>query len=84
MLSITISCWLPLIFSRRPLTNDQFKKIRALKISGLILHPTYQRYLEGAGLDRSSVAGAAEWNEQIGRMYDEAREAMVELGIVLN
>lgn len=47
-------------------------------------HPTYQRYLNGAGLGADSVAGAAEWNAQIARLYAQAREAMIELGIVEN
>ena len=36
--------WLPLIFSRRPLTDEQQQKIEELDLKGLILHPTYQRY----------------------------------------
>lgn len=44
-------------------------------------HPSFQTYLEGAGLESSSVAGAAEWSQQITSMYEQAREAMVELGI---
>jgi len=44
--------------------------------------PGFQSYLEGAGLDERSVAGALEWDAQIDRMYERAREAMVELGMV--
>jgi penicillin-binding protein 2 len=35
--------WLPLIFSRLPLPEDDRKKIEALAMPGLILLPTYQR-----------------------------------------
>ena len=47
-------------------------------------HPTYQTYLNRAGLDASSVSGAAEWDAQITRMYEQAKHAMIELGIVQN
>lgn len=40
--------WLPLIFNGRPLNENQVKTIKEADVSGLILHPTYQRiYPEG-------------------------------------
>lgn len=45
-------------------------------------HKVYQNYLSGNGLDASSVAGAAEWDRQIRRMYNDARAALEELGMV--
>ena len=45
-------------------------------------HPSYLDYLKGAGLDASSVAGRLPWQAQIDRLYEQAREAMVTLGIV--
>ncbi|MFT5466882.1 MAG: penicillin-binding protein 2 [Verrucomicrobiales bacterium] len=40
--------WLPLIFTNRPLTEEQRGKVAEAKFPGLILHPTYQRiYPEG-------------------------------------
>jgi putative tricarboxylic transport membrane protein len=45
-------------------------------------HPTYQSYLKGAGLDLGSVAGREVWDAQIDRLYRQARDAMIELGII--
>lgn len=47
-----------------------------------LAHPAYQSYLKGAGLDPRSVAGREAWNAQIARLYQDARQAMIELGIV--
>lgn len=45
-------------------------------------HPSYRRYLTGAGLDPASVGGREVWDAQLARLYRQAREAMIELGIV--
>ncbi len=45
-------------------------------------HETYQNFLVGSGLDVQSVAGSETWNAQIARLYRDARQAMIELGIV--
>lgn len=45
-------------------------------------HKSYQSYLAGSGLDASSVADRETWNAQIARLYRDARQAMIELGIV--
>jgi tripartite-type tricarboxylate transporter receptor subunit TctC len=45
-------------------------------------HSSYQSYLKGSGLGPDSVAGREVWEAQIARLYRQAREAMVELGIV--
>lgn len=45
-------------------------------------HPSYRAYLDGAGLSASGIAGREVWGEQLATLYREAREAMVELGIV--
>jgi len=45
-------------------------------------HESYQRYLKNSGLDVRSVAGRETWNAQIARLYRDARQAMIELGIV--
>ncbi len=39
-------------------------------------------YLHGAGLDESSVAGREVWDAQVRRLYDNARQAMIDLGII--
>lgn len=63
--------------------EDRIRVLEQAMIEGLS-HPTYQGYLRGAGLDPRSVAGSAEWNAQIQRMYERAKRAMTELGIVQN
>lgn len=45
-------------------------------------HKTYQTYLTGNGLDSSSVAGTKVWDAQIRRMYQDARTALEDLGMV--
>ena len=45
-------------------------------------HESYQSYLTGSGLDVQSVAGSEIWNAQIARLYRDARQAMIELGII--
>jgi putative tricarboxylic transport membrane protein len=44
--------------------------------------PSYRAYLEGAGLDASSIAGREAWGRQIARLYAQARAAMIDLGII--
>lgn len=63
--------------------DDRIRVLERALLEGLS-HPAYQSYLKGAGLDPRSVAGSAEWNAQIQRMYEQARQAMLELGIVEN
>ncbi len=60
---------------------DRIRVLERALLEGLS-HPTYQSYLEGAGLDGRSVTGATEWSAQIHQMYGQARHAMRELGIV--
>jgi hypothetical protein len=42
----------------------------------------YQAYLSGAGLDASSVAGREAWDAQVKRLYADAQQAMIDLGII--
>ena len=44
--------------------------------------PEYLEYLEASGLQRSSIAGRAEWDSQLRRLYNDARQAMIDLGII--
>jgi len=45
--------------------------------------PAYHAYLEGSGLEASeSIAGRKEWDRQIRRLYNDARAAMIDLGII--
>lgn len=43
---------------------------------------TYLDYLQGSGLDPSSIAGREVWGAQVQRLYADARQAMIDLGIV--
>lgn len=42
----------------------------------------YLAYLASAGLGPSGIAGRAVWDAQIRKLYDDARSAMISLGIV--
>lgn len=42
----------------------------------------YLDYLQGSGLDASSIAGREEWDAQVKRLYVDARQAMIDLGII--
>ena len=44
-------------------------------------HGTYQAYLEGIGLDSSSVAGSDIWDAQIREMYTNIHDTLEELGL---
>ncbi len=44
--------------------------------------PAFQNYLEGSGLDAGSVAGREVWDNQVRRLYNDARAAMITLGII--
>jgi putative tricarboxylic transport membrane protein len=43
---------------------------------------SYLAYLRGSGLDESSIAGREVWAAQVRRLYDDARQAMFDLGII--
>ena len=42
----------------------------------------YLAYLRGSGLDESSIAGREIWGAQVQRLYADARQAMIDLGII--
>ena len=44
-------------------------------------HGTYQAYLQGIGLDPSSVAGSDVWDKQIREMYESIQQTLSELGL---
>jgi putative tricarboxylic transport membrane protein len=56
-------------------------KLETALLAGM-RHPSYLAYLRGAGLDASGIAGRDVWNKQIRELYDDARRAMIELGII--
>jgi len=43
---------------------------------------SYLDYLRGSGLDESSVAGREVWDAQVKRLYADAHQAMIDLGII--
>ena len=43
---------------------------------------SYLDYLHGSGLDESSIAGREVWAAQVQRLYADARQAMIDLGII--
>lgn len=63
--------------------EDRIQVLEKALLKGME-HPTYQDYLKRAGLDVSSVAGREVWDAQIARLYRQARESMIELGIIEN
>ena len=44
--------------------------------------PDFQSYLQGSGLDSSSIADREAWDNQVRRLYSDARDAMISLGII--
>ena len=44
--------------------------------------PAYLGYLQASGLEPGSVAGRAEWDGQVRELYNDARDAMIALGII--
>lgn len=45
-------------------------------------HTVYQGFLTSVGLDKTSVAGAAEWGEQLSTMVVDMESALKELGFI--
>ena len=45
-------------------------------------HPVYQGYLTQGGMPTESVTGREEWNKMIRQMYEESKEALVDLGMM--
>ena len=59
------------------------ERIAALeeKLLKAMNHGTYQAYLEGIGLDATSIGGAEEWDAQIRSMYANIYETLGDLGL---
>lgn len=45
-------------------------------------HSVYQAYLQSAGLDKDSIVGAQEWDEQIQSLYKDGAVALKDLGLI--
>ena len=61
--------------------EDRIAALEAGMLEGM-QHDTFQTYLQGSGLDSSGIAGREVWDAQVKRLYADAREAMIDLGII--
>ena len=61
--------------------QDRIDALEEAMLEGME-HSAYQAYLNGTGLDGSSVGNAEVWNEQIRDLYTAAEKAMRDLGMV--
>lgn len=68
-----------LVLSGTP--EDRIQVLERAMLEGM-RQPAYLDYLEGSGLEPGSVAGREEWESQVHRLYDDARNAMIALGII--
>ncbi len=68
-----------LVLSGTP--EDRIQILEQAMLEGM-RQPAYLDYLEGSGLEPASVAGREEWDSQVLRLYTDARNAMIGLGII--
>ena len=68
-----------LVLSGTP--EDRIQILEQAMLEGM-RQPAYLDYLEGSGLEPGSVAGREEWDSQVRRLYSDARDAMIALGII--
>ena len=68
-----------LVLSGTP--EDRIQILEQAMLEGM-RQPAYLDYLEGSGLEPGSVAGREEWDSQVLRLYTDARNAMIGLGII--
>lgn len=68
-----------LVLSGTP--EDRIRILEQAMLEGM-RQPAYLDYLEGSGLESGSVAGREEWDSQVRRLYSDARNAMIVLGII--
>ncbi|WP_413616112.1 tripartite tricarboxylate transporter substrate binding protein [Halomonas cupida] len=60
---------------------DRLKILEEAMLDGMA-SDRYQEYLQGIGLDESSIAGAETWDQQLHRMYEAGEKTMTELGLM--
>jgi tripartite-type tricarboxylate transporter receptor subunit TctC len=60
---------------------DRIAALERAMVTGM-KDTAYQAFLQRSGLGPESVAGAREWDAQIRQMFDVARAAMTELGMI--
>ncbi len=61
--------------------EDRIVRLEQGLLAGM-QQPVYQAYLAGVGLSSSGVAGREIWDRQIRELYEQAREAMLALGML--
>ena len=61
--------------------EDRIQALESAMLAGM-RQEAYQSYLRGSGLDEGSVAGREVWDAQIRRLYADAKQAMIDLGII--
>jgi putative tricarboxylic transport membrane protein len=61
--------------------EDHIQALEAGMLEGM-QQDAYQGYLSGSGLSSNSVAGRDVWDAQVRRLYADARQAMLDLGII--
>lgn len=61
--------------------SDRLKILEEAMLDGMA-SDRYQEYLQGIGLDESSIAGAETWDQQLHRMYEAGEKTMTELGLM--
>ena len=61
--------------------EDRIRILEQAMLEGM-RQSAYLDYLEGSGLESGSVAGREEWDSQVRRLYSDARNAMIALGII--
>jgi len=61
--------------------EDRIQALESGMLEGM-RQESYQSYLRGSGLDSSGIAGREVWQEQIQRLYADAKQAMIDLGII--
>jgi len=61
--------------------EDRIKALETGMLEGM-QQEAYQGYLRGSGLSSASVAGRDVWDAQVRRLYADARQAMMDLGII--
>jgi len=61
--------------------EDRIEALERGLLAGLD-HAAFRQYLKGVGLSEASIAGREVWDAQLRRLYEDARQALVEVGMV--
>ena len=61
--------------------EDRVERLEAGLLDGMS-SPVYRDYLAGVGLSPAGIAGRDVWDAQLRELYDQARGAMMQLGLL--